>query len=173
MTIEETDLRRLTGVSLMAIQRSQGEEIDYPDAQVVLESGDRLLVVGEPDELIAFTELAKGGTAIPRENASCQWLLVPETSPTVGKTLVELHIRRQFGVLIQAIRREGKFIRFPNGQSDVQAGDRLLLCGSFHSIEQASSWIVPVQESPLQIPIAALNEPVREPVRESVLADEL
>ncbi|HEY9640272.1 MAG TPA: cation:proton antiporter [Coleofasciculaceae cyanobacterium] len=184
MTIEETDLRRLTGVSLMAIQRLQGEEIDYPDAQMALEEGDRLLVVGEPDELVAFTELAKGGTAIPTENASCQWLLVPAASLTVGKTLAELHIRRQFGVLIQAIRREGKFIRFPNGQSDIQVGDRLLLCGSFHSIEQASRWIAPVPELPiqepfiqepfiqepqaLQIPMAALNEPVHEPVHEPV-----
>ncbi|HEY9658656.1 MAG TPA: cation:proton antiporter, partial [Allocoleopsis sp.] len=31
MTLEETDLRRLTGVSLMAIRRAKGEEIDYPD----------------------------------------------------------------------------------------------------------------------------------------------
>jgi len=167
MTIEETDLRRLTGVSLMAIQRSAGEEIDYPDTQVMLQENDRLLVVGEPDELIAFGELAKGGTAIPSENASCQWLLVPETSLVVGKTLEELHIRRQFGVLIQAIRREGKFIRFPDGQSDLQPGDRLLLCGSFHSIEQASYWIAPTSPEPqslLQIPLAALSEPVLEAV---------
>ncbi|MBI4783623.1 MAG: cation:proton antiporter [Oscillatoriophycideae cyanobacterium NC_groundwater_1537_Pr4_S-0.65um_50_18] len=172
MTIEETDLRRLTGVSLMAIQRSAGEEIDYPDTQVMLEENDRLLVVGEPDELVAFSELAKGGTAIPSENASCQWLLVPETSVVVGKVLSELHIRRQFGVLIQAIRREGKFIRFPNGQSDLQAGDRLLLCGSFHSIEQASYWIAPASSEPqslLQIPLAALEEPMLETLEEPIL----
>jgi monovalent cation:H+ antiporter-2, CPA2 family len=170
MTIEETDLRRLTGVSLMAIKRTRGEdakveEIDYPDAQMTLELGDRLLVVGEPDELIAFTELAKGGTAVPGENASCQWLLVPEASAVVGKTLAELHIRRQFGVLVQAIRREGKYIRFPNGASDLQAGDRLLLCGAFYSIDQASRWIATpdAPASALQIPLAkVLGESVRE-----------
>ncbi|WP_416670636.1 cation:proton antiporter domain-containing protein [Egbenema bharatensis] len=143
MTLEETDLRRLTGVSLMAIKRSAGEEIDYPDSQRFLEAGDRLLIVGEPDELSAFKELAKGEAAVPTENASCQWLLVPEHSPVSGKTLAELHIRRQFGVLIQAIRREGKFIRFPDGNSDLQAGDRLLLCGNFHALNQASQWIAP------------------------------
>jgi len=143
MTLEETNLRRLTGVSLMAIQRTGGEEVDYPDAKTLLQDSDRLLIVGEPDELAAFDALAKGGAAVPTENASCQWLLVPQDSPVVGKTLEDLHIRRQFGVLIQAIRREGKFIGFPDGKSDIQAGDRLLLCGGFYSLNQASRWIAP------------------------------
>lgn len=166
MTLEETDLRRLTGVSLMAIQRSDGEEIDYPDGKIPLQAGDRLLIVGETNEIAAFNELANGAAAVPTENASCQWLLVPESSPTVGKTLAELHIRRQFGVLVQAIRREGKFIGFPDGSSDIQAGDRLLLCGGFYSLSQASRWIAPSDPvaSVLPIPIAsiALAEPVRE-----------
>jgi monovalent cation:H+ antiporter-2, CPA2 family len=166
MTIEETDLRRLTGVSLMAVRRAQGEEIDYPDAQTQLEAGDRILVVGDAPELAAFSELANGKAAVPGENASCQWLLVPEESPVVDKTLEELHIRRQFGVLVQAIRREGKFISFPTGKSDLQAGDRLLLCGNFHALTQASYWIAPSapEPQPLQIPLATatMSESVRE-----------
>jgi CPA2 family monovalent cation:H+ antiporter-2 len=166
MTLEETNLRRLTGVSLMAIRRASGEELDYPDGKTVLEVGDRLLIVGEPSELAAFDELAKGAAAVPAENASCQWLLVPENSPVVGKTLEELHIRRQFGVLVQAIRREGKFISFPHGKSDLQAGDRLLLCGGFYSLSQASQWIAAPQLAPvLQVPPLAkvsVGETVRE-----------
>jgi CPA2 family monovalent cation:H+ antiporter-2 len=165
MTVEETDLRRLTGVTLMAIQRADGEELDYPDAKTDLQTGDRLLVVGETTELAAFDELAKGEAAVPTENASCQWLLVPETSPVVGKTLSELHIRRQFGVLIQAIRREGKFIRFPDGKSDLQAGDRLLLCGGFYALSQASQWISPTVEPVSVLPLiatVAVSEPLRE-----------
>jgi CPA2 family monovalent cation:H+ antiporter-2 len=158
MTIEESDLRRLTGVSLMAIQRLEGEEIDYPDAQTLLKVGDRLLVVGESGELGAFNELVKGEAAIPGENASCQWLLVPSDSPAVGKTLAELHIRRQFGVLVQAIRREGKYIRFPDGKSDVQTGDRLLLCGKFYALNQARLYIAPFEEpSILPIPVTTGN----------------
>jgi CPA2 family monovalent cation:H+ antiporter-2 len=114
---------------------------------------------------MAFSELAKGEAAIPGGNTSCQWLLVPDDSQVVGKTLAELHIRRQFGVLVQAIRREGKFINFPNGSSDLQAGDRLLLCGNFHALNQTSKWIAPGLEAQvLQIPIAPLSEPVPEEV---------
>jgi CPA2 family monovalent cation:H+ antiporter-2 len=162
MTLEETNLRRLTGVSLMAIRRAHGEEIDYPEPQTVIEEGDRLLVVGEADEMAALTELARGEAAIPTENASCQWLLVPEDSPVVGKTLSELHIRRQFGVLVQAIRREGKFINFPHGESDLQMGDRLLLCGKFHGLTEASRWIAPGRsETPIvQIPVSASSREI-------------
>lgn len=169
MTLEETDLRRLTGISLMAIERKTGEEIDYPDVHVRLEEGDRLLVVGESDEMVAFSELAKGKAAVPGNNTSCQWLLVPDDSHVVGKTLAELHIRRQFGVLVQAIRREGKFINFPNGASDLQAGDRLLLCGNYHALNQTSLWIAPTAPEPQILQISPLAAPLSEPVREEVL----
>ena len=164
MTLEETDLRRLTGVSLMAIQRASGEEVDYPNATTKLEAGDRLLIVGEADELSAFGELANGKAAIPGGNTSCQWLLVPENSLVAGKTLAELHIRRQFGVLVQAIRREGKFISYPNGASDLQPGDRLLLCGNFHALTKASYWIAPIEPDKqlVAVPLATLIEPLRE-----------
>lgn len=166
MTLEETDLRRLTGVSLMAIQRAEGEEVDYPNSKTLLHQGDRLLVVGEADELAAFEELAKGGTAVPTKNASCQWLLVPDKSPVAGKTLAEAHLRRQFGVQVQAIRREGKFIRFPNAKSDLQAGDRLLLCGGFYSLTQASTWIAPAPPPEPLLKIAIPKITVGEALRE-------
>ncbi|MGH2415648.1 MAG: cation:proton antiporter regulatory subunit, partial [Microcystaceae cyanobacterium] len=60
MTIDEADMRYLTGVSLMAIRRQGGEEIDYPPVQTKLQEGDRLLVVGSGDEFAALDEFAKG-----------------------------------------------------------------------------------------------------------------
>jgi CPA2 family monovalent cation:H+ antiporter-2 len=166
MTLEETNLRSLTGVSLMAIERSNGEELDFPNSRTILQQGDRLLVVGEPGELAAFDQIAKGAAAVPTDNASCQWLLVPDNSPAVGKTLADLHIRRQFGVLVQAIRREGKFIGFPHGDSDIQEGDRILLCGSFYSLSQASRWLAPSMKSarglPLPLPPITVGESLLE-----------
>jgi CPA2 family monovalent cation:H+ antiporter-2 len=170
MTIEETNLRRLTGVSLMAVKRDWGEEIDYPDAKVTLEEGDRLLAVGNAAELAAFDELAKGEAAIPGEYASCQWILIPDSSHVVNKTLAELHIRRQFGVLVQAIRREGKFIRFPDGKSDLQAGDRLLLCGNFHALNQARLWIAPKSE-PTVLPISLASAIMRDNLQDALPPD--
>jgi CPA2 family monovalent cation:H+ antiporter-2 len=153
MTLAETDLRRLTGVALMAIQRDGGEELDYPGAQTILERGDRLLVVGQPEEISAFRELIEGQVAVPMEDASCQWLMIPSGCTAVNKTLAELDISRQYRVQVQAIRREGKFIRFPTDDTDLQAGDRLLLCGSATDLPQVGDLItaklVPVN---LQLP---------------------
>ena len=143
MTLEEADLRYLTGVSLMAIRRATGEEVDYPHAQTVLEQGDRLLLVGESEELAALEALAKGTIAAPEENTPCHWLMVPADSPVVSKTLGELDIRRQCGVQVQAIRREGKFIRFPDGSTNLQPDDQLLLCGSFAALNQLQNLLAP------------------------------
>jgi len=136
MTLEEADLRYLTGVSLMAIQRANGEEVDYPTPKTILEQGDRLLLVGESEELAALEELAKGVSTVPEENNPCHWLIVPNDSPVISQTLAELDIRRIYGVQVQAIRRDGKFIRFPDGSMNLQAGDQLLLCGAYPALNQ-------------------------------------
>ncbi len=170
MTLEEANIRRLTGVSLMAIRRAEGEEIDYPDAQVKLQEGDRLLAVGEPDELAAFNELAKGEMAIPGFNGACQWLLVPEYSPANGKTLSQLHWRRQYGIQVQAIRREGKFIRFPDGGTEVRAGDRILLCGGSYPLNQLQQWLTPSPQPPL-VAIPLIKAQVSEALQEFLPLD--
>jgi monovalent cation:H+ antiporter-2, CPA2 family len=141
MTLEETDLRRLTGITLMAIRRAGGLELDYPDGDVTLEQGDRLLLVGEEGEISAFDELAKGEAAIPAPQNSCQWIRVPERSAIVDQTLDSLDLFQKFNVQIQAIRREGKFFRLPDENVDIQSGDRLLLCGNPSDLAQVREWV--------------------------------
>ncbi|MBW4647703.1 MAG: cation:proton antiporter [Kastovskya adunca ATA6-11-RM4] len=169
MTLEQANVRRLSGVSLVAIRRASGEELDYPDPQVKLQKGDRLLAVGESNEIAAFNELAKGEMAIPAASTPCQWLLVPEGSPAHGKTLSQLHWRRQYGIQVQAIRREGKFIRFPDGSTDVRTGDRVLLCGGSYPLNQLQKWLVPDLQTPISVPM--LKAPVSEAMQEFIPLD--
>ncbi len=158
MTLEEADLRRITGVSLMAIRRADGEVVDYPNAQTPLQEGDRLLIVGEPEELAAFDDLATGETPVPTQALACQWVMLPTNSPAVGKTLSELDFPDRYGVQIQAIRREGRFLRFPEGQEDVQSGDRLLLCGTPSHLNQVRQSLLPLMVVPsLQIPLISVS----------------
>ncbi|BAS57318.1 sodium/hydrogen exchanger [Leptolyngbya boryana NIES-2135] len=149
MSIEETDIRRLTGVSVMAIRRAGGLTIDYPESLTTLEQGDRLLIVGETDEVAAFDQLARGEAAVPSTNSSCQWLQVPSESPLIGKTLLELELQQRYKITIQTIRRDGKLIRFPEPDAEIQNGDRLLLCGGFHALTQAQEALSPKTEVPL------------------------
>jgi monovalent cation:H+ antiporter-2, CPA2 family len=134
MTIEETDLRRLTGVAVMAIRRVGDQEIDYPDDSESLEQGDRLLLVGEDAEIEAFEELAKGEAAVPSPESSCQWLRVMSESGIVGLTIEGLDFVKNDRVQVQAIRRDGRFLRLPEGSVMVEAGDRMLVCGSVEAL---------------------------------------
>jgi monovalent cation:H+ antiporter-2, CPA2 family len=141
MTLEEADVRRLTGVTVMAIRRAGGAEIDYPTLDVTLEQGDRVLVVGNDTEIDAFDELAKGEAAVPTGNKSCSWVRVSADSPLVSQAIAV--VKQYANVEVQAMRREGKFSRFPDHEMTVEAGDRLLLCGDTAALEQARNWIIP------------------------------
>ncbi|MFB2837372.1 cation:proton antiporter [Floridanema evergladense] len=152
MNLAEADLRNLAGVNLMAIRRASGEEVDYPDVSTTIEEGDRLLVVGEAEELAALDDLAKGKAAIPAKRApSCQWILVPENSPFAGKTLADLDIQRQYGIKAIAIRHEGKFIRDPEDDIELQVGDRILLCGGYHPLNLLQKSLMPEEKPPIPI----------------------
>ncbi len=158
MTLEEADMRYLTGVSLMAIRRANGEEIDYPDASTKLESGDRLLVVGSDEELAALDEFAKGQAAVPTVNSACQWVTVNAKCPVIGKTLADLDIFQKYGVQVQAIRRDSKFIRIPDGNTDLRVSDQVLLCGNLPSLNQLEQFLAPTKQQPLSVPIVKAAE---------------
>lgn len=158
MSLEEADMRYLIGVSLMAIRRADGKEIDYPDNQTRLEEGDRLLVVGADEELAALAEFAVGRTAVPGENSACQWTTINKDTPILGKTLKDLHINEKYGVKVEAIRRDGKFIRSPNEQTNLHVGDQVLLCGSLPSLNQLQPLFAAISAVPLSIPIVKVNE---------------
>jgi CPA2 family monovalent cation:H+ antiporter-2 len=152
MSLEEADMRYLTGVSLMAIRRQNGEEIDYPHTDTKLEQGDRLLVVGSDDELAALNEFALGRAAVPTDNSACQWITLNNDCPVLGKRLEDLEILQKLAVQVQAIRRDGKFIRSPDRQTSLQARDQLLLCGSLQSLEQLENFLVPKTEQSPSLP---------------------
>ncbi len=59
LSLAQTNARRLTGATIMAIERNK-QLYRYPTGEFTLESGDRLLVVANPEEHIAFTKLLTG-----------------------------------------------------------------------------------------------------------------
>ncbi|WP_414755149.1 cation:proton antiporter [Anabaena sp. CCY 9910] len=158
MNLEEADMRYLTGVSLMAIRRANGEEIDYPNNQTKLAAGDRLLIVGANEELAALEEFAQGKVAVPGQNSACQWVAVDANSAVLGKTLKDLPLDLQSGIKVQAMRRDGKFIRSPHDNIDLRTGDQVLLCGSLSSLNQIQPLFAVVSEIPLAIPLVKAKE---------------
>jgi monovalent cation:H+ antiporter-2, CPA2 family len=57
-TLAQADIRGLTGATVMVIKRLN-RLYRYPDAEMILEGGDRLLVVGDAKERTAFEQLLK------------------------------------------------------------------------------------------------------------------
>jgi monovalent cation:H+ antiporter-2, CPA2 family len=127
MTLEKAHVRRLTGVSIIEIKRSNGEKLDYPPAQTVFEKGDKLLLVGAPEDFEAFEYLAKQNVMLPKQGESCVWVSMPKNSELATKKLEE--IKQQSGIIVQGIRRKNKYIRFPDINKDIKAGDNILLFG--------------------------------------------
>ncbi|WP_353931385.1 cation:proton antiporter [Okeanomitos corallinicola TIOX110] len=153
MTLEEADMRYLIGVSLMAIRRADGTEIDYPQSQIKLENGDRLLVVGATEELAALAEFAQGNAAVPSETNACQWVTVQANCPILGNKIADLTTDEHYDVKVAAIRRDGKFSRFPHEKIDLKIGDQVLLCGSFSQLSQLQQWFTADCGIPLAIPM--------------------
>lgn len=58
-TVGQTDVRRETGVTLVALIRRQPRETITPDADTVLNAGDELIVLGTREQLAKLTKLAK------------------------------------------------------------------------------------------------------------------
>ncbi|WP_043937872.1 cation:proton antiporter [Planktothrix rubescens] len=141
MTIEKAYVRSLTGVSIIEIKRFGGETIDYPDAQTVMKTGDKLLLVGTPNDFEAFDYLATKKVILPNEGDACIWLSIPKNSNFSGKKLEELNLQEQFGTVVQGIRRQKKYIRFPDIKTDIQAGDNLLLFGQLDLLNQVSQFV--------------------------------
>lgn len=142
----------------MAIRRANGDEIDYPNGQTRLQEGDRLLVVGANEELAALAEFAKGQAAVPGENSACQWITVNANAPTLGKTLADLDIAEKYGIEVQAIRRDGKFIRSPDSSLDLRLSDQVLLCGNLSGLNQLQQLFAVVSQVPLSIPVVKASE---------------
>jgi CPA2 family monovalent cation:H+ antiporter-2 len=59
LSLARANVRRLTGATIMAIERNK-QLHRYPTGEMVMQAGDRLLVVGNPGEHSAFENLLKG-----------------------------------------------------------------------------------------------------------------
>jgi monovalent cation:H+ antiporter-2, CPA2 family len=64
-SIASASIRPLTGATIVAIQRENGSQINYPNGGTTFQLGDSCLVIGSVDEQAVFEQLTKGELAIP------------------------------------------------------------------------------------------------------------
>jgi monovalent cation:H+ antiporter-2, CPA2 family len=64
-SIATASIRPLSGATIVAIQREDGSQINYPNGGTTFQLGDSCLVVGSVDEQTVFEQLTSGEIAIP------------------------------------------------------------------------------------------------------------
>ena len=64
-SIASASIRPITGATIVAIQRENGTQINYPNGGTIFYIGDSCLVIGSVEEQAVFEQLTKGEIAIP------------------------------------------------------------------------------------------------------------
>ncbi|MEA5470640.1 cation:proton antiporter [Spirulina sp. 06S082] len=59
LTLADVNVKKLTGVTILVLQKAS-ETVYYPSEETILESSDRLLVMGKRSEVAAFRKLLEG-----------------------------------------------------------------------------------------------------------------
>ncbi len=135
-------LRQQTGVSILAVSRA-GQTTFDPAASFVLYPGDRVVLLGEPENLkaaAAFITRREFGTQDRDDTFMIAAVDVPAACGLGGKTLGELHFRRDFGVTVIGIERGRQRLRTLTAATTIESEDRLIVagCGRAVAILQAA-----------------------------------
>lgn len=142
-TLSESRFGRALGLNVLSVERRTGRR-HPPERDLVLEAGDRLLVLGRLDvidELSArpmLEVLVDLPTAqrLLSENIGLAELDVTTESMFNGRTVVGMNARHRLGVNVLAVRR-GENVRRTNLDDFVfEPGDRLLLHGAPDRLEE-------------------------------------
>jgi CPA2 family monovalent cation:H+ antiporter-2 len=73
-------------------------------------------------------------------------LSVPENSPLVGKSLAKIQLRKKYGILVLAIRRNSQIIPNPDRNTQLRAEDELFVLGAPDKISELDRLIINPKE---------------------------
>lgn len=144
--LRNTSLRSDTGVSILAISRAGSLYYD-PRPDVRIYPGDRLILMGPPDELRTAENLlneirSDEGEGNP-ERFKIGEISTADMPSCIGTTLAETSFRQRHGVTVIGIRRGEEKITSPAPTETIRPGDRLIVIGSANAVEALKSKALP------------------------------
>ena len=119
-----------------------GEPAQQLDA-IRLAAGDRLVIVGTPEAVVAILRMqgvdleTQGGTAadyLAAHETHLAEAIIGPLSEIAGRSLRDVSFRQRFGLVVVAIHRRGLNLSRGFESVPLQAGDTLLLMGSDASV---------------------------------------
>ncbi len=146
-TVGHLEFRRRFGCSLIGIDR-QGFAIATPGADTPLYPRDKLLLLGTPEQLAHAARELTGASVMSDASAgfdelTMESVTVPTDSPLAEKPLSTLHLIREAGVQIGAIRRGLERNLAPSGEDRLAAGDEVLVLGTHLQIKKFIALLSP------------------------------
>ncbi|MBX6375272.1 MAG: SLC13 family permease [Acetobacteraceae bacterium] len=113
-----------------------------PLSDMSLKAEDRILLVGEPEDLDALVararlDLAGERQAVPREAAQVVEGVVTAASPLIGQSPAELDLHRRFGINLLAVSRRDESIAQKLSTLRIRAGDVLILKAQAERLPEA------------------------------------
>lgn len=146
--LRDLDLRASAGINIIAIERGQhfARRLIRPQAETLLESGDVLMLdVFRPlvtiDEIIArygLERLPLTGRyfADRRQDIGLAEVMVPATSPLIGKTVVEARFRTRHDLAVIGLRHGRRALVEEVLHQRLASGDTLLVTGPWRAIRK-------------------------------------
>ncbi|MDE2853425.1 MAG: SLC13 family permease [Chloroflexota bacterium] len=153
-TVGESDINAELGLTVAAVWRGR-ETITIPKSKQMIYPADKLLIVGREDrlqQLLAWgNELIEGGAKavageLPIEPIE---ITIAPRSDAIGKTLSQMKLNRDAGLLAMALWRDGQSFHTDVRKMPLQVGDAILVVGQTADIEnlsQNSNYILPAGE---------------------------
>jgi len=144
--IAESGIGTRYQVRLLGLLRRSGrkeEHVVTPDPQLALQSGDVLLLVGDPDHIrkMSLEHALDPHPACERYRQRWLWelgcatVLIHPDSQLLGKTLREAEFHSRFGLHVVGLRRGGEPIA-DFEDVELATADSLLVAGSWTNVQQ-------------------------------------
>ncbi len=139
-TLLANRLRELYGINIVAIYRGKSE-ILAPRGDQVIFSQDKLIVLGNDEQIDAFKEIATPAVETEDpietlESFTLKAIILKHDNPVISKTIRESNIREDAQGLVVGLERNGSRILNPDPATILQAGDLLFIVGESKHLRQ-------------------------------------
>ncbi len=143
-SLREIPIRKETGVTILAVSRA-GKTIFDPAADFVLFPGDRLVLLGESANLASaatFITQREYGDLEEQDGFTIARVAIPQACRLSGRSLADLHFRRDFGVTVIGIERGREQITALTAETHLLSGDRLIVAGRQEAVDELDAAVV-------------------------------
>lgn len=144
-TLADSHISSALGLNILSVENKNLRK-HAPEADLVLEGGDRLLAIGSLDQIEKITHspmffIESKEPRINRlfsEKMGLAEIHIPERSDLVGKTLANANFLQKYQVKVLANRRRDKIRRTYLQNMELEAGDTLLMVGLLNKLNALS-----------------------------------